>query len=102
MMAFFLTMPISRMTPISAMRLNSVLKTQQRQHRAHAGRRQGREDGDRMDEALVEDAEHDVDGGERREDQHGSLLSDCWKVRAVPWKLPWMVVGMPICVRRAA
>ena len=27
MIAFFFTMPISRMTPISAMMLNSVLKT---------------------------------------------------------------------------
>ena len=27
MMAFFLTMPISRMTPISAIRLNSVLNS---------------------------------------------------------------------------
>src|ERR1700678_838438 len=24
----------------------------------------------------------------------GSLDSDCWKTFAVPWKLPWMLVGM--------
>jgi hypothetical protein len=46
-MAFFLTMPISRITPISAMMLNSV-EQQQRQHRADAGRGQGGQDGDRM------------------------------------------------------
>ena len=67
--AFFFTMPISRITPISAMIENSVLKSEQRQQRAHAGRGQRREDGDRVDRALVEHAQHDVDGEERREDQ---------------------------------
>ena len=50
MMAFFFTMPISRMMPMSAMTSNSVLVTQQRQQRADAGRRQRREDRDRMDQ----------------------------------------------------
>ena len=69
-MAFFLTMPISRMTPITAMRENSVLSSHQRQHRADAGRGQGGQDGDRMDEALVEHAEHDVDREQGGADQH--------------------------------
>ena len=41
----------------------------QRQHRADPGRRQGRQDRDRVDVALVEHAEHDVDGEQRRADQ---------------------------------
>ena len=69
MMAFFLTMPIRRMTPISAMMSNSTWKSMQRQQRADAGRRQRRQNGDRVDVALVEHAEQDVDGGDRGQDQ---------------------------------
>ena len=69
MIAFFLTMPISRMMPISAMIGELDVEQHQRQHRADAGRRQGREDRDRVDVALVENAEHDVDGEERGGDQ---------------------------------
>ena len=25
------------------------------------------------------------------------MASDCWKACAVPWKLPWIVAGTPIC-----
>ena len=42
MMAFFLTMPISRITPISAMMLSSSAEREQREDRAHAGRGQRR------------------------------------------------------------
>ena len=69
MIAFFLTMPISRMMPMSAMTLKSMLAEQQREQRADAGRRQRREDRDRVDVALVEHAQHDVDGDERGENQ---------------------------------
>ena len=41
------------------------------EQRADAGRRQRREDGDRMDIALIEDAEDDVDGEQRRENEDG-------------------------------
>ena len=41
----------------------------QRQQRADAGRRQRRQDRERVDEALVEHAQHDVDGDHRRQDQ---------------------------------
>jgi hypothetical protein len=41
----------------------------QRQQRADAGRRQGRQDGDGMDVALVEHAQHDIDGDDRRQDE---------------------------------
>ncbi len=70
MIAFFFTMPMSRITPISAMMLNSGVEQAQRQHRAGARRGQRREDRDGMDVALVQDAEHDVDRGQRGEDQH--------------------------------
>ena len=69
MIAFFFTMPMSRMMPMSAMTLNSVPAEHQRQERAHARRRQRRQDRDRVDVALVEHAEHDVDGEERGQDQ---------------------------------
>ena len=41
----------------------------QGQHGADAGRGQGRNDGQRMDEALVEDAKDDVDGEQRGGDE---------------------------------
>ena len=43
----------------------------QRQNGADAGRRQRREDGDRVDVALIEHAEHDVDRDQRGQDQPG-------------------------------
>ena len=46
-----------------------VAEHQQGQQRADAGRGQGRENGDRMDEALVEHAQHDIHGDDRRRDQ---------------------------------
>ena len=52
-----------------AMTLRSVPEDQQREQRAHARRRQGGEDGDRVDVALVEHAQHDVDRQQRRQDQ---------------------------------
>ena len=42
---------------------------QQRQQRAHSGRRQRRKNRDRMDVALVQNAEHDIDGHQRRQNQ---------------------------------
>ena len=41
----------------------------QRQQRAHARRRQGRENGDRVDEALIEHAQHDIDRDDGGQDQ---------------------------------
>ena len=69
MIAFFFTMPMSRISPISAITVKSVFVTEQRQHRAGARRRQRRQNRQRMDQALVEHAEHDVDRRERRGDQ---------------------------------
>ena len=66
MMAFFFTMPISSTMPISAMTERSWPDQHQREQRADAGRRQRGEDRERMDEALVQHAEHDVDRHDRR------------------------------------
>ena len=46
-----------------------VARDHQRQQRAHAGRRQRRKDRDRMDVALIEHAQHDIDGDDGGEDQ---------------------------------
>ena len=55
--------------PISAITLNSMRVKMQRKQSAHAGRGQRGDDGDGVDVALVEHAEHDVDGDERGEDE---------------------------------
>ena len=41
----------------------------QREQRTDTGRRQGRQDGDRMDVAFVEDAQHDIDRRQRGENE---------------------------------
>ena len=69
MIAFFFTMPISRMMPMIAMIAEVLAGDHQREQRADAGRRQRRQDRDRVDVALVEHAEHDVHRDDRREDQ---------------------------------
>jgi hypothetical protein len=94
MMAFFFTMPISRMMPISAMTFSS-LREHERQQRAHAGRRKRREDRDRVNVTFVEDPQHDVDGHERGQDQirlvGAAILKGLRRCR----KLPRMLAGMP-------
>ncbi len=70
MMAFFLTMPTSITMPIMAMTERSMLERHQRDERADAGRRQAGDDRDRMDEALVENAEQHIGGKDRRQHQH--------------------------------
>ena len=69
MIAFFFTIPISRMIPINAITLRSVRHNKQRQNRAHARRRQRRQNRDRVDVALIEHAQHDVDRHQRRQNQ---------------------------------
>ena len=69
MMPFFFTMPISRMMAMMPITLRSWPASLQRQQRAHARRGQGREDGQRVDEALIEHAQDDIDGDQRRGDQ---------------------------------
>ena len=69
MMAFFLTMPTSITMPIMAMTDRSILNSISDEQRADAGRRQAGDDGDRVDEALVENAEHDIGGEDRGQHQ---------------------------------
>ena len=59
-----------------------VAGDQQRDQRAGAGRRQGGQDGDRVDEALVQHAEHDVHGDDRR--QHQQQLVRQRRLQAPP------------------
>ncbi len=47
------------------------MKQHQRQDRAHAGGRQSRQNRDGMNVAFVQNAEHDVDGHESRDNQKG-------------------------------
>ena len=70
MIAFFFTIPMSSTMPMIETTLRSSPEEHQRQHRADARRRQRRDDRQRMNQALVENAEHDVDGEERGHDQH--------------------------------
>ena len=69
MIAFFFTMPISSTMPTSATSDRSVPVQHQRQQRADAGGRQRRQDGDRVDPAFVQHAQHDVDHHHRGQDQ---------------------------------
>ena len=69
MIAFFFTMPMSRMMPMSAISERSMPANDQRKQRADARGRQGRENRDRMNVALVKNAEDDVDDDDRGEDE---------------------------------
>ena len=69
MIAFFLTMPISIRMPMIAITLRSRPNRLSAPQGADRGRRQAGQDGQRVDEALVQHAEHDVDGHHRRQQQ---------------------------------
>ena len=69
MIAFFLTMPISSTMPMTPMMSRPAPAMSSGEQRADAGRRQGRENRDRVDEALVEHAEHDIHRQDRRQQQ---------------------------------
>ncbi len=75
MMAFFLTMPISMTHADQGDDAQVHAEQHQDGQRADAGRRQARQDGQRMDEAFVEDAEDDVDHQHGGEQQH-ALVGD--------------------------
>ena len=55
---------------MSAMTRQIDAANHQGQQRADAGRRQRRENRDRMNVTFVQDPQHDVDGAQRRQDQH--------------------------------
>ena len=69
MMAFFFTMPISRMMPIKPDDVELHVEEQQRQEGARARRGQSRENRDGMNVALIQHPQHDVDRQQRRQDQ---------------------------------
>ena len=41
-----------------------------------------------VNEALIENAQDDVDRNQSRTDEIGSSDKDCWNACAVPWKEP--------------
>ena len=69
MIAFFFTMPISSTMPMSAITLNSCPLMMSAHERADAGRWQCGQDRERMDVALVEDAQDEIDSDEGRGNQ---------------------------------
>ena len=88
MMPFFLTMPIRRIVPIRADQAELVAEQHQSRERAQSRRRQRRENGQRVDEALVEHAEDQIDA--RRAQQgsaSGTVVSESWNACALPWKV---------------
>ena len=70
MMPFFFTMPISRMMPISATRLKSKWNSISVASAPTPAEGKRREDGQRVDVALVENAEDQIDDEQRGQDQH--------------------------------
>ena len=70
-----------------------LLEDHQRQQRAEPGERQARQDRERVDEALVQDAEHEVDHQDREDQQDQQALLGVLERRAVPEKLVLMVEG---------
>jgi len=70
---------------------------QQGKDGSNAGRGQRGENGQRMDEALIENAEDNVNGDNRGEDQDTArFFSESWKACAVPWKVAWMALACPL------
>ena len=82
MMAFFFTIPISRMMPINAMTLNSIRRAMRGQQGAYAGGRQGREDRQWMNVALVQNTEHDIDRDQGGQDQQRFMFQRMLKTPA--------------------
>ena len=62
------------MMPTNAYTSSSMPEEHQRQQRAERRERQPGQDRERVDEALVQDAEHDVDHEDREDEQHEQSL----------------------------
>ena len=60
---------MSRMMPITAMTLKSVCVEHQGQDGAHARRGEGGQDGERVDKAFIEDAQHNINRQQRGDNQ---------------------------------
>ena len=79
MMAFFFTMPISRMMPIKRHHAQVHAEQRERENCAHAGRGQRGQNRDGMDVALVQHAQHDVHGDDGRQNQPAFIGQRCLK-----------------------
>ena len=64
--------------------------------RAHARRGQAGENGQRVEEALIENPQHDIDDEDRHPSSRPRPWVEFWKAWAVPWKLVSTLAGMPI------
>ena len=65
-----------------------IVNRHQQQQRADAGRRQRRKDRDRVDRALIEHAEDDVDDDQRcQRSVSACSTATTWNACALPWKL---------------
>ena len=100
--AFFFTMPISRKTPIRAM----IEKSMPEQHQRDAPRRRRPTAASRAPSSDARDFHRARPARcrsrrSRRRSASGCCACDCWKVRAVPWKLPRTLVGMPMSASAA-
>ena len=73
--AFFATMPISRMTPIMLMMLMRRARDEQRQHDADERERQRQHDRERLEERTELDDEHEVHQQDR-EPERGEDLTE--------------------------
>ena len=56
---------------MNAMIVKSVPRDEQRKDRTAPGRGQRGDDRERMDEAFIQDAEHEIDGHQRSQNQEG-------------------------------
>ena len=70
MIAFFFTRPMSMITPDIRVHAEILAEDQQREKRSNGSERKAGENRQRVDVALVQDAQHDVDH-EDRHDQQG-------------------------------
>ena len=69
----------------------------QRQQRAHRRRRQARQDGQRVDEAFIQNAQDDVDHDDRHEQQHAHIRGGLLEGRGRALEAALNRSGMPIC-----
>ena len=73
---------------------------QQRQQRADPGGRQRRQDGDRVQQVLVQHAEDDVDGQQRRQDQQRHVAGEGLEGAGVACELGPHAIGQADLVSR--
>jgi len=75
---------MSRITPISAMMVKVLAGGEQRQQRPHARGGERGQNGQRVHETLIENAEHQVHGDECRQDEQRLIAERVLERLAVP------------------